>query len=201
MAEVPEGFAPREVARVVKPAREVVANETFTFSFEPLEDSHGKQYRLDIQAPGVRAGQGIALWAGRGQTYLGGVLAVNGKEQWGDLVFAAHADRASVFRRVEHLLRDKPAWLRSRWTLGTLIVLYNWALAAFTWYMVFVDDENGGVRRVVLTRLLAFLLVLAALIGFWWWRSGQGASSRDSDRRDDRCRRCIFATPVAHHES
>lgn len=142
VAEVPEGFAPREVARVVKPAREVVANETFTFSFEPLEDSHGKQYRLDIQAPGVRAGQGIALWVSRGQTYLGGVLAVNGKEQWGDLVFAAHADRASVFRRVEHLLRDKPPWLRSRWTLGTLIVLYNWALAAFTWYMVFVDDET-----------------------------------------------------------
>lgn len=141
VADVPEGFTPRQVAHVVKPAREVVASSTYTLSFQPVEESHGKQYRLEIQAPTTAAGQGIALWASRGQAYLGGVLAVNGKEQWGDLVFSAHADRASVFRRVEYLLRDKPAWLRSPWTLGTLIVLYNWALAAFTWYMVFVDDD------------------------------------------------------------
>jgi hypothetical protein len=140
VASVPEGFVPRQVAHVVKPAREIVARDTFTIAFTPLEDSHGKQYRLEIQAPDVPAGKGIAVWTSRGQSYLGGVFAVNGKEQWGDLVFWAHAERASVFRRVEYLLQDQPGWLRSRWTLGTLIVLYNWALAAFTWYMLFVDD-------------------------------------------------------------
>jgi hypothetical protein len=108
-----------------------------------VEDSKGRQYRLEIAAPDTPAGQGIGLLATRDQAYEGGVLVVAGKELWADLVFSAHAERATLFRRVEYMLRDKPAWVRSRWTLGALIVLYNWALAAFTWYMLFVEDEPG----------------------------------------------------------
>jgi hypothetical protein len=45
-----------------------------------------------------------------------------------------------LFRRVEHMLRDKPFWLKSRVTLVALLILYNWALAAFAWYLLFADD-------------------------------------------------------------
>jgi hypothetical protein len=129
--------------RVLKPATQVVAAESVRVDFEPIEDSKGRMYQLRIEAPDVPAGQGIALWATRDQAMRGGVLTVNGREEWGDLVFTAHATRATLFRRIEYALRGQPAWLRSRVTLGFLIVLYNWALAAFTWYMLFVDDEPG----------------------------------------------------------
>jgi hypothetical protein len=134
----------REIARVTAQASAVVADRTYRVGFPPVEPSGGRQYRLDIAAPAVPAGKGIGLHATRDQGYLGGVLTVGGQEQWSDLVFEVHAERSTVFRRVEYLLRDKPAWLRSRWTLGTLIVLYNWALATFTWYMLFVEDEPGA---------------------------------------------------------
>lgn len=48
-----------------------------------------------------------------------------------------------LFRHVEIMLRHQPAWLRSRWTLGTLLVIYNWALATFAWYLLFVEDDAG----------------------------------------------------------
>jgi hypothetical protein len=139
----PRDDASRPVARLVASAREVVAEERFRFEFPPVEDSKDRQYLLEIKALDAPAGRGIGVWATREQAYEGGILLVDGREQWGDLVFAAHAERATLFRRVEHMLADKPAWIRSRWTLGTLIVLYNWALAAFTWYMLFVEDETG----------------------------------------------------------
>jgi hypothetical protein len=133
----------RAIARVTTPASTVVARDTFRVDFAPVERSGGRQYRLEIAAPAVPAGKGLGLHATRDQGYLGGVLTVGGRELWSDLAFEVHADRATLFRRVEYMLRDKPLWVRSRWTLGTLIVLYNWALATFTWYMLFVEDEPG----------------------------------------------------------
>jgi hypothetical protein len=129
-----------EVARVVVPAADVVRRSSYLVSFTPIDDSKGKEYQLDVSAPGVSRGHGIALRATRDQAYRGGVLAVEGKEQWGDLVFSTHATRGTLFPTIEYLLRDKPAWMRSRLLLGALIVLYNWALATFTWYMLFVED-------------------------------------------------------------
>jgi hypothetical protein len=122
----------------------VAAAGEFRFEFEPIEESSGRRYELRLEAPSVPAGAGIGLWATREQAEGAGVLRVDGREHWGDLVFRADATRATVFRRFEHLLRDRPAWLRSRVTLGVVIVLYNWALAAFTWYLLFVEDERAG---------------------------------------------------------
>lgn len=133
----------RPIFRVLKPAAQVVAGDRARVDFDPIEDSKGRMYQLRIEAPDTPAGEGLAFWATRDQALPEGTLTVGGKEEWGDLVFAAHATRATLFRRVEHMLADKPAWLRSRITLGILIALYNWALAAFTWYMLFVEDEPG----------------------------------------------------------
>lgn len=134
------------VFRVLKSAPQLVASERVRLDFDPIEESKGRLYQLRIEAPETPAGEGLAFWATRDQALPEGTLTVGGREEWGDLVFAAHATRATVFSRVEHMLADKPAWLRSRVTLGLLLALYNWALAAFTWYMLFVEDEPGEER-------------------------------------------------------
>jgi hypothetical protein len=124
------------IARHVVPASEVIGAGGFEWEIPPIESSEGRHYALTVRLPDTPPGQGLALWATRGQSLRGGVLTVGGAEQWGDVVFEAHATRATLLARVEHLLRDQPAWLRSRWTLGGLLLVYNWLLAFFSWYMV-----------------------------------------------------------------
>jgi hypothetical protein len=138
--------APRAVRRVTHAATDVVAVEAFELSFEPIEQSGGRQYRLEVQAPDAPAGQGIGLWATRDQAYRGGLLAVGGVEQWGDLVLTGHATQATLWRRLEHALRAAPAWLRSSWTLAVALVLYNWALVVIAWHVLLISLEPGRVR-------------------------------------------------------
>jgi hypothetical protein len=126
----------REVARVVRPLAEVVASSRYRISFPPIADSAGKRYRLIIAAPALSPGRGLQVLATRDQTYAGGVLTVGDKEEWGDLVFRAEAEDATIFRRVQAALRHAPLWLGSPWVLGAIVLLYNWALAVFAWYML-----------------------------------------------------------------
>jgi hypothetical protein len=139
--DAPASAQERVVAVVGRQARDVVTSDRFEIAFAPQEDSNGRHYRLRIEVPDAPAGQGLGAWATREQAYLGGVLTFAGKEQWGDLVFETRAERATLYRRVEHMLREAPGWIASPWLLGTLLVLYNWALATFTWYMLFVEDD------------------------------------------------------------
>jgi hypothetical protein len=141
----------KPVLTLKRAARDVVQSATFTLSFDPLEDSKGKHYQIRISAPDTPAGQGIGVWATWDQAYTGGVLAVAGKEQWSDLVFSVRAVRATLFARVQYMLRDKPLGLGSPWTLVILLVLYNWALGTFAWYMLFAPDDERTNRPARVT--------------------------------------------------
>lgn len=128
------------VQRLV-PAADLVAASSYRMAFPPIEASKGKRYEFRVAAPDVPAGQGLGLWVTRDQQYLGGAATLGGREQWGDLVFRAHATRSTVFQRLEQLLSDKPLIIRSRVTLAAVLVLYNWSLAMFAWYLLFADDD------------------------------------------------------------
>ena len=138
----------RAVFRTVKPAAEVAASGSYTIRFPPIEESAHRTYSLRISAPGAKPGEGITLLASREDAYPQGALFIGSREQWGDLVFATSASRATIFSGVEHLLRNKPPLLRSRWVLGGVFALFNWALLTFLYFMAFAaDDRAGGGRR------------------------------------------------------
>jgi hypothetical protein len=134
---------PRLVFRTVRPAAEVTASDSYAVRLPPIEESAHRTYLLQIAAPRTRPGEGIALLAIREDAYPQGASFVGSREQWGDLVFETSASRATIFSGVEHLLRDKSPLLRSRWVLGGVFMLFNWALLTFLYFMAFAGDEQA----------------------------------------------------------
>ena len=138
---VPEGERP--VFRTVRPAAEVTAADAYALRLPPIEDSARRTYRLQLTAPRTRPGEGITLLATREDGCPQGALFVGNREQWGDLAFETSASRATIFSGVEHLLHDKSPLLRSRWVLGGVFTLFNWALLTFLYFTAFaVDDQT-----------------------------------------------------------
>jgi hypothetical protein len=130
------------IRKDVHPAAHVLTGSTYRWEFEPVMDSAGRRFRLEVSAPATAAGQGIGLVASYEDLYPDGALFIADREQWGDLVFSTAATRATVFRTLEDLMRDKPAPLHSRWFLLGVLLLYGWALAAFIYYMGFAREEE-----------------------------------------------------------
>jgi hypothetical protein len=122
--------------RILRPARDVVRASRHRVAFPPIAGSRGKRYRLEVRVPDAPPGQGLGLWATRDQTYRGGVLAVNGREVWGDLAFQASAVRATAFRDLQQRLRAWHPAAGSPWLLGALLALYNAGLAIVVWFFV-----------------------------------------------------------------
>jgi hypothetical protein len=122
--------------RILRPARDVVRAPRYRIAFPPIAGSHGRLYRLEVRVPDAAPGQGLGLWATRDQVYRGGVLTVNGREEWGDLVFRASAARATPFRDMQHRLAAWHPAAGSPLLLGALLVLYNAGLALATWFLV-----------------------------------------------------------------
>jgi hypothetical protein len=136
-----DGSADVPLYRLAVEARRVADDSTFTWRFSPVEGSRGKRYALHVSVPSAPFGNGLSLFATRDSVYRGGRLWFDGKEQWGDLLFDTTAARATSFRRFEHALRDKPAWLRSRATLALLLGLYNVALGTILWLLLTARAE------------------------------------------------------------
>lgn len=155
--------------RLVRSARDVARGETYALRFHPIDDTSGKTLAIQVSVPGVPASEGLRLLATRHDRYPGGRLWVDGREQWGDLVFRTHAERATAFARFEHALRTKPAWLRSRVTLGLLFALYNVALLTVLWTVwtapepADADVSHPARPHSVRWRLVAAAAVAAAL--------------------------------------
>jgi hypothetical protein len=122
--------------RILRPAREVVRAPRHRVSFPPIAGSRGRRYRFEVRVPDAEPGHGLGLWATRSQAYRGGVLTVNGREVWGDLVFRASAARATAFRDLQQRLNAWHPAAGSPWLLGALFLLYNTGLAVVVWFLV-----------------------------------------------------------------
>jgi hypothetical protein len=166
----------RPLFRQVLDVRGVTAGRSYTWRFQPIDGSRGRRYLVEIGLPGTSFGRGISLLATRDEHYAQGRFWFDGREQWGDLVFSTGASRATSFSRFEHALRDKPAWLRSRWTLGALLALYNLALALVLWTVLTGPDEPGdGVEPATASPIpqrwrwaLASVFLVAAGAAYFW---------------------------------
>ncbi|MPZ20999.1 MAG: hypothetical protein GEV06_24320 [Luteitalea sp.] len=119
----------RLVYRVAHPAEEVVADQAFRLSFPSIVPSRGRHFRLRVRAPSTPAERPIALVAALTDEYDGGQLFVDGREQWGDLVFETSARYATVPWLLDQIMPLGPWWLRTWWFASALFLIWNTALA------------------------------------------------------------------------
>ena len=177
----PAGGDDRPLYRSLFPAKRVVDDPTFTWRFAPIEASSGKQYAVRVSMPSAPFGHGLTLLATRDEGYLDGRLWFDGREQWGDLLFDTSAQRATSFARLEHALRDKPRWLRSRVTLALLFLAYNACLAVVFWTLLTAPLTNEDAERALdkgqprsaswsrQRTYAAGALLLVCAAAAWWW--------------------------------
>jgi hypothetical protein len=82
----------RLLRRADVPATDVIKEQAYRFEFPPIPGESSDQiYRLDVLASPSRPAQRVALWATKGEGYVGGSLFINGRERWADLTFATFA--------------------------------------------------------------------------------------------------------------
>jgi hypothetical protein len=120
----------------------MAASAEYRLPVPPQGRSGLKRYRLDVRAEGLVPGDDAGLLATVDDTYPDGRLFVDGREQWGDLVFSAEATRASVAGMFDHHVRqvfpDGGRWpvvaISVLWSLGLLVLLY----------VVIVRSESHG---------------------------------------------------------
>jgi hypothetical protein len=107
-------------------AADLVREDRYVFSFDPIHDSRGHEFQLDISPVPADPGRGVALWATKGDRLdRGGGLLINAKPRWASLAFQTHTGAVSMFRA---LLRGgdadrPPQWLALAGLLGSWIAL------------------------------------------------------------------------------
>jgi len=116
-------------ARTSRPVDAVLASGGFTVPLPRLGAFARRRYRLVVAMPVAPPGAGIGLVANRESRYADGALFVNGREQWGDLVFRTVAARPTVASNVDDFLRRRQPLVASVWFPAVLLLVYDLALA------------------------------------------------------------------------
>ena len=74
-------------------AEDLVRADTYRFNFDPILDSRGHSYRLDILSSPESPAGGVALWATKGPRFNDGYLSVNGLERYANLAYRPYVPR------------------------------------------------------------------------------------------------------------
>lgn len=167
--------------RITHTAAEVVAERSFRLSFPAIAVSGGRHFRLRVRARSTPPAQPMAFVANLTDEYDAGQLFVDGRERWGDLVFAASARDATVPWRLDQIMPVGPRWLRTWWFAGALFLSWN-AVLAYACFLA-VAPPNGIRVKHTLHRLdgtsaanrraarVCFAALLAGLVATAAWPS------------------------------
>lgn len=104
---------PIRVERVVLAAADVVRAGRLNVPFRIVRASRGHSYQVDVRHVRIGDGPAIELHATREDALPAGRLFVDGREQWGDLVFETSSRRATLPYWIHEVLRPWPAWVSS----------------------------------------------------------------------------------------
>ena len=134
--------------RVAVPAADVASARDYRVRFREQRDSRGRTYELRVRHVRFEGGPALDVAVTRDDLLDAGRLFAEGRERWGDLVFATSARRATLPYWLHEVLRPWPAWAHS-WPVVTLAVLaFNvvlaWACARATGLIETAEGERPG---------------------------------------------------------
>lgn len=87
------------------PVERILADDSFWFDFTPIEESHGRRYRVEVSMPEADERGAIRLLATRQKRTADSRLFIGDEPYWADLLFRTGATRASVGDRLVSQLK------------------------------------------------------------------------------------------------
>lgn len=133
----------RELRSVQIGSRRLRNDQDVDLIFPAIPDSGGQRYRLRVSAPDVRSGT-LALWANHDDTYESGALYIDGREQWGDLVFSAWSTASTTAQVIKMAMSGRPWPFSSPATFWILLVIFCLTVARL---VVLAAEVTGVVQR------------------------------------------------------
>ncbi|MBE3134465.1 MAG: glycosyltransferase family 39 protein, partial [Acidobacteria bacterium] len=112
-----------------------VRDDSPALRFTPVARAWDQFFRVRVKLAEAGVDE-IALLVNARSTYRGGVLRIDGREQWGDLVFSAGSRDGSLLASLALVQGGVPASLRSGITVLILLVLFAAAAAGAVWVAV-----------------------------------------------------------------
>lgn len=134
----PGDWRDRKLFRFVRPATQVTGPQVFEVRFPGSAIYRYRNWRIRVSNPTAQPGSGVQALVSLDDAMPDSALYVNGREQWGDLVFETRSARGTVWRDAAAYLREG---LSSRFpvqpALGLLLLLVNVALIGLAWHVIF----------------------------------------------------------------
>ena len=124
-----QGGRRQRLLRVAVPATAVSTGVALHVPFRAIRASRGITYQLDVRHIRIGAGPAIDLAVTRDDIVHSGRLLVDGREQWGDLVFETTSRRATLPYWIHEVLGPWPAWVRAWPTIALTLLIFNVVLA------------------------------------------------------------------------
>ncbi len=170
----PEGDRP--LFRIIKKATSVVKDgRPYTLEFSPIDLPVPRTFKVRIALPEATFGEGFFIDGVEHDRYAAGILVVNARQVWGDLVFQTDAPTAYLAGRVDAISRTYRALLPAAPFAVVFVVALNALLLWVAWVAVAelrgradaADLTTGAVPRTVAAVrgwVGANRLVVAALV-------------------------------------
>lgn len=101
-------------------------NKMYSFKFEPIPDSKGKQYYFFIESPNSTKENAVTVWILRNSNYTDGKLFLNDNPTAGDMIFRSyHKTTLKVFtdELLSRILLNKPSYF-NEYFLYSFGILY-----------------------------------------------------------------------------
>lgn len=114
LAEVHDAGASSPTYRIVRRMADVATGQQVWWRFPSVADSAGKTYRIRIAVPNQLAERGVFVQSTRDERYRDGILAIDGRDVWGDAGFATSASHGTLFDRARLAQATWPSWVS--WT-------------------------------------------------------------------------------------
>ena len=119
-----------------------VQGESAALRFAPVPRAWDQYFRVCVEL--TEGGRDkVALLVNARSTYRRGMLRVDGREQWGDLVFSAGSPDGSLLTSLGLMQGGVPAGLRSGAVLIGLLVLFVAAASGAVWTVAAIPHDPG----------------------------------------------------------
>lgn len=124
LAHVVDG-RPSPVERQVMDAAALGTGRPVHLRFAPIRSSRGERFRLALTHAASDDAGVLHVLARRSDAHPHARFLVDGREQWGDLLFETSARRATLPYWKHEVLGAWPAWMQSWWTIALVILGFN----------------------------------------------------------------------------